>query len=115
MHREPETVTVSATSGSRSRVAIRREGDKVVVVVPDRFDDNPEEFSHSIYDWVRRHRGTVVFDFSACRLMHSPVIAWLFQVIQAGRRDSAFAWSSANGQVQAQLRQYHLDAFLHAV
>ncbi len=115
MPRDSESISVSASSASRSRVPVRREGDHVVVAVPDRFDENPEESSSSVYDWVRKHRGTVVFDFAECNLLHSPVIAWIFQVIQAGRRDSAFAWRAANGQVQSQLRQYHLDAFLLSV
>ncbi len=113
MPRDPETVSITQATGSGSRVAVRRDGDQVVVVVPDRFDDSPEEASSSVYDWVRRHRGTVVFDFSTCRLLHSPVIAWMFQVIQAGRRDSIFTSRAATGQVQAQLRQYHLDSFIH--
>ena len=114
MPRDPETVAITASTAPRDCLPLRRDGNRMVVTVPDRFDENPEESSSAVYDWVRRHRGTVVFDFSACRLLHSPVIAWMFQVIQAGRRDSAFAWKAANGQVQAQLRQYHLDAFIHS-
>ncbi len=114
MAHDNETVAVSSSSDSRTRVAVRRQGSSVIVAVPDRLDASPEESGNAVYDWVRRHRGTVVFDFSTCSLLHSPVIAWMFQVIQAGRRDSAFAWQAANAQVQAQLRQYHLDAFIHS-
>ena len=64
-----------------------------------------------LLDPLRQHRGPVVVEVGLLDGLNSIAVAWLFQVVQAGRHASGFTLNRANATIRLQARTYGLENF----
>jgi hypothetical protein len=78
------------------------------------FEEMPEKHpmpSDLLLDSLRQHRGQVVVEVGLLDSLNSIAVAWLYQIVQAGRHAAGFTLNRANASVRGQARTYGLENF----